>query len=205
MIFYESIYKRQTLTDLASKYCKSISWIQKQIFEYEPEYQFHNPRAVNLICDATFYGKRRDKLGTLVFKDSITKEILIWKHIQSETIKDYKYLLLELLALGYTINSITIDGKRGLYRAFKDYHVQVCHFHQKRIIQKYITKKPKLQSSKKLQKIMQRLTSTNETIFTTKLDTWYEVYKNFLAEKTLNEETGKERFKHAKLTLLIYT
>jgi len=31
-----------------------------------------------LICDATFYGKRRDKLGTLVFKDSIDKEILIW-------------------------------------------------------------------------------------------------------------------------------
>lgn len=43
---------------------------------------------MNLICDATFYGKRRDKLGTLVFKDSITKEVLIWEHIQSETIKD---------------------------------------------------------------------------------------------------------------------
>ena len=66
---------------MANKYNKSILWIQKQIFVYEPIYKAHNPRAVNLICDATFYGKRRDKLGTLVFKDSITKEILIWKHI----------------------------------------------------------------------------------------------------------------------------
>jgi hypothetical protein len=37
----------------------------------------HHPRAVNLVCDATFYGKRKDKLGTLVFKDVESKEILI--------------------------------------------------------------------------------------------------------------------------------
>jgi len=124
---------------------------------------------------------------------------LIWKHIQSETIKDYKYLLSELIDLGYTINSITIDGKRGLYKAFEDYPVQMCHFHQKRIIQRYITNHPKLQASKDLQKILQRLTSTNETIFTNKLDAWYETYKYFLAEKTFNETTGKEYFTHAKL------
>jgi len=67
------------------------------------------------------------------------------------------------------------------------------------IIQRYITKKPKLQASKDLQKIMQRLTFTNETIFTKKLDAWYEMYRDFLAEKTLNETTGKENYKHAKL------
>ena len=173
--------------------------MQKQIFEYEPVYKIHNPREVNLVCDATFYGKRKDKLGTLVFKDSITKEILVWKHIQSETIKDYKYLLNTLLELGYAINSITIDGKRGLYKAFKDYPVQMCHFHQKRIIQRYITKHPKLQASKDLQKILLRLTSTNETIFTKKLDAWHERHKDFLSERTLNEATGKESFTHAKL------
>lgn len=184
---------------MASEYKRSISWIQKQIFEYEPDYKIHNPRAVNLVCDATFYGKRKDKLGTLVFKDSITKEVLTWKHIQSETIKDYKYLLLELINLGYTINSITIDGKRGLYKAFEDYPIQMCHFHQKRIVQRYITKHPKLQASKDLQKILLRLTFTNKTIFSKNLDTWYEIHKGFLAEKTFNEATGKESFTHAKL------
>jgi len=184
---------------LASEYKRSISWVQKQIFEYEPEHKIHNPRAVNLVCDATFYGKRKDKLGTLVFKDSITKEVLVWKHIQSETIKDYKYLLAELINLGYSINSITIDGKRGLYKAFEDYPVQMCHFHQKRIVQRYITKHPKLQASKDLQKILLRLTSTNKVILTKNLDAWYVTYKDFLSEKTLNEVTGKENFIHAKL------
>lgn len=75
----------------------------------------------------------------------------------------------------------------------------MCHFHQKRMIQRYITQNQKLESSKALQKIMNRLTSTNETIFTKKFDAWYEKYKDFLAEKTLNEATGKESFTHAKL------
>ncbi len=78
------------MQNLSAEYHRSISWIQKQILEYEPAYIVHRPRATNLVCDATFYGKRKDKLGILVFKDSIIKEVLIWKHIQSETIKDYR-------------------------------------------------------------------------------------------------------------------
>lgn len=81
-----------------------------------------------MICDATFYGKRRDKLGTLFLIDSVTYEILIWKHIQSEKIAYYKYLLNELLGLGYKILSVTIDGKRGVLNVFKNYPVQMCHF-----------------------------------------------------------------------------
>jgi hypothetical protein len=64
----------------------------KQRDEYIIECKVHKPRAVNLVCDATFYGKRKDKLGTLVFKDVKSKEILIWKHIQSGTVKDHIYL-----------------------------------------------------------------------------------------------------------------
>lgn len=67
---------------------------------------------------ATFYGKRKDKLGTLVFKDNEAKEILIWKHIESETVQDYRYLKEELLTLGYVVQSATLDGKRGLYCRF---------------------------------------------------------------------------------------
>jgi len=86
-----------------------------------------------------------------------------------------------------------------LYKAFEDYPVQMCHFHQKRIVQRYITKHPKLQASKDLQKILLRLTSTNEVILTKNLDAWHETYKDFLSEKTLNEVTGKENITHAKL------
>jgi hypothetical protein len=64
----------------------------KQRYEYIVDYKVHHLRAVNLVCDATSYGKIKHKLGTLVFKDIESKEILIWKHIQGETVQDYRYL-----------------------------------------------------------------------------------------------------------------
>ncbi len=142
IIFEEYFLHRQTLKQLATKYNKSIPWIMKKRDEYIVDTKVHKPRAVNLICDTTFYGKRKDKSGTLVFKDNETKEILVWKHIESEIVKDYKYLKEELIALGYIIKSATLDGKRGLYKAFKDIPIQMCHFHQKKIVQRYITMRP---------------------------------------------------------------
>jgi len=134
-------------------------------------------------------------LGTLVFKDSITKEIVTWKHIQSEKVEDYNYLKDELLKQGYTIQSVVLDGKRGLYKAFDNIPKQMCHFHQKKIIQRYITMNPKLEASKDLKKIMTRLTQTNEKNFTEKLNNWYEKYKLFLDEKTISNTTVKLQFR----------
>ncbi len=152
-----------------------------------------------LVCDATFYGKRSDKLGTLVFKDITKTEVLIWKHIDSETIFDYKQLLQTLLDLGYTIEAIIIDGKRGLYNAFKDFPVQMCHFHQRKIINRYLTRNPRLEASKDLQKIMYGLTKTTQKKFTEKLDIWYLKYKDFLDEKSISSITAKEQFTHPRI------
>ncbi len=152
-----------------------------------------------LVCDATFYGKRSDKLGTLVFKDITQSEVLIWKHVDSETIFDYKQLLQELLDLGYTIQAIIIDGKRGLYKAFECFPVQMCHFHQRKTINRYLTRNPRLEASKDLQKIMYGLTKTTQAKFTTKLEAWYVKYKSFLDEKTISSLTGKEQFTHPRI------
>ena len=152
-----------------------------------------------IVCDATFYGKRRDKLGTLVFKDILENEVLIWKHIESELVKDYSQLIQELLDLGYTIKAVIIDGKRGLYRALNEYPIQMYHFHQKKTIQRYITRNPRLEAGKELQKIMKSLTKTTEFKFTKKLDVWHNKYQDFLAEKTINSLTLKESYKHKRL------
>jgi hypothetical protein len=92
LIFEEYFLHRQTLKQLSIKYNRSIPWIMKQRDEYMVDYKVHKPKPVNLICDATFYGKRKDKFGTLVFKDNESKEILVWKHIESELVKNYEYL-----------------------------------------------------------------------------------------------------------------
>lgn len=56
-------------------------WIKGQVDSYIPPIKKHNPREIILVVDATFYARKKDRIGTLVFKDNLTKEILIWKHI----------------------------------------------------------------------------------------------------------------------------
>ena len=75
----------------------------------------------------------------------------------------------------------------------------MCHFHQKKIIQRYITKNPKLEASQELKRVVSTLTKTTDLSFTIKLDQWYDKYKDFLNEKTINETTKKETFTHYRL------
>ena len=187
------------MNNLAQDYDRSIPWIRAKIFDYEPPEQTFNPRPVVIVCDATFYGKRKDKLGTLVFKDITKNEILIWKHIQTETVEDYKQLLNYLLFLGYTVNAIITDGFKGLSKAFKDYPIQLCQFHQRKTINRYLTRNPKLDIAIDLQKIMRNLTTTTEDKFTLKLDIWYEKYKDILLAKSINSITKKASYTHPKL------
>lgn len=135
----------------------------------------------------------------MVFKDIIRSEILIWKHIESERVKDYTYLLDELLSRGFSINGVVLDGKRGLFSAFHEYPVQMCHFHQKMILQRYLTRKPKLEASQELKKIASKLTTTTQIRFENKLDIWYKKHKAFINEKSINPTTGKGQYTHRRL------
>ncbi|MFT5661906.1 MAG: hypothetical protein ACI9TV_002554 [Sulfurimonas sp.] len=210
IIFNQYFYNKQTLKQLSSKYKRSIPWVRKQIYEYEPTYNTFIPRAVTIVADATFFGKRKDKFGVLVFKDVLTNRILIWKHIESEKLIEYIYLKDELISKGFTINGITVDGKRGLFRALEEFPVQMCHFHQKIIIHRYLTRRPKLEASKELKKIVSRLTTTTELRSKNKLDKWNEVHNEFINEKSINSITGKNNlhienlYRHIEVYKRIY-
>jgi hypothetical protein len=72
----------------------------------------------------------------------------------------------------------------------------MCHFHQKKIIQRYITKYPRLQAGKDLKIIMYNLTTTTEDRFTKKLDEWFKIYEDFIEELTVNPVTGECFYKY---------
>ncbi len=76
-----------------------------------------------------------------------------------------------------TLSKVLLLMAREAYiRLFKDISIQMYHFHQKKIVQRYITLRPKLEASKDLKKIVSRLIQTTEKNFTQKLDEWYEKY-----------------------------
>lgn len=154
-----------------------------------------------MVCDATFLGKRKygNQKGVLVFRDNSKKENLTWKHIEKEMVIDYLCLKLFLEKRGYTIQSVTIDGKRGVSKVFRGIPVQICQFHQVKTITSKLTRKPKLEAGVELRRISLTLTKTNEDVFTKELDVWYEKWKDFLNEKTLNVETGRKHYTHKRL------
>jgi hypothetical protein len=74
----------------------------------------------------------------------------------------------------------------------------MCHFHQVKIVKRYITQNPKLEASIELKKIVSRLKHTNEKNFKKKLNIWYKKYEEFLNEKTIISTTGKEQYTHPR-------
>ena len=137
------------------------------------------PNAITIVADATFFGRRSDRLGTLVFKDVISGKIIANKHIERENADDYKQLVDELLEKGFTIQAAVVDGKRGVAKAFGDIPVQMCHFHQIAIVKRYLTNKPKLEASIDLLKICRKLTFLTQERFTDALNIWHLKYKSF--------------------------
>ena len=157
------------------------------------------PREVILVMDATFFGKRIDKFGLIVAKDTKTLEPISYHFIHTESIAEYSRLKSSILSQGFMIQSITIDGKRGLFSLFADVPVQMCLFHQHAIVTRYLTRKPKLQASIDLKRITGYLGSVSEQKFVLLLDSWHKRHKEFLLEKTYNEETGKWRYTHRRI------
>lgn len=97
------------------------------------------------------------------------------------------------------IQGVTIDGKRGVSKAFGTIPVQMCHFHQVAIVKRYLTSRPKLEASIELLKICRRIPTTTQSRFTEALSQWHEKHKIFINEKTLNPSTLKYVSTHAKL------
>lgn len=166
---------------------------------FEPEAREVNPSVITIVADATFYGKKSDRLGTLVFKDIINDKIVACKHIETETSADYKQLVEEMIQQGFVIQGVTIDGKRGVAKTFGEIPVQMCHFHQIAIVKRYLTSRPKLEPSIELLKICRRIPTTTEARFTELLLQWHLKHKTFLEEKTFNPTTSRSVPTHAKL------
>ena len=200
-IFKEYFYGKQTFDQLSDKYKKGVKWVKKQISNYKVQPRKRSPRKVTVVCDATFFGKRKAKnqKGVLVFRDVIKKENLIWEHIFSEKVVNYLQLKFTLENKGYLIQAVVIDGRRGVPKVFKGIPLQLCQFHQIKTVTTKLTRKPKLEAGKELRKISLTLTKTTEKVFVKKLSDWHKKHEDFLEEKTLNIKTGKNSYTHKRL------
>ena len=66
---------------------------------------------------------------------------------------------------------------------FWDVPIQMWHFHQKQIITRYLTNRPKLEAGIELKKITAALCRTHERDFTDAMNNWHQKWSTFLKEK----------------------
>jgi hypothetical protein len=166
---------------LANEYDKSRGHIRARINRYVPTEKIHTPRALVLAIDATFWGKAN---GVIVARDPNERENLYVEEVTKETPDDYRKARRTLETLGYAIQGVVIDGKRGVREVFSDMPVQHCQFHQIKTVTKYLTRRPKTQAGWELRGITLTLARTTEREFTDRLNMWHERWQTFLSERT---------------------
>lgn len=134
----------------------------------------------------------------MLFKDSITGQILFKQYVKQETNKLYLSGIEEIARRGIKIQAIICDGRKGLLQLFESIPVQMCSFHQVAIIRRYLTIKPKMQASKELWEHVLLLVKTDKESFEGGLSAWHKKWSNFLNERKLDAR-GKNRYVHKRL------
>jgi len=147
-------------------------------------------------ADCTFFGRA---YGFIVFRALEIKQNVYAKALLYETVAEYQRGRMEIQKLGLKFKAIVLDGRPGVRNLFSDIPVQMCHFHQKQIIQRYLTLRPKLPASIELKAIVDTLTTTTEKIFTAEFTAWCDKWNDFLKERTVNPDTRRWSYTHKRV------
>lgn len=100
---------------------------------------------------------------------------------------------------GFTLSAIVLDGRPGVRNVFSDIPVQMCHFHQKKIIQRHLTLNPKLDAGIELKAIADKLCNSDEPQFTDQLNIWHIKWHGFLKERTTDPITRRWHYTHRRV------
>ena len=134
----------------------------------------------------------------MVFKDSISGQVLYKQYVKYETNQLYLKGIEEIARRGIKIQAIICDGRKGLLQLFNGIPVQMCNYHQIAIVRRYLTKKPKLPASKELWNHVLLLTKTDKESFEGGLIAWHTKWEKFLNERKIDAK-GKNRYIHRRL------
>lgn len=148
-----------------------------------------------LIIDTTYFGRRwhKDFFGIMVFRSHELKKNLLWKEISRENKQSFINWVKELESKWRKIKAIVSDGKKWVLWAIPWIPSQMCHFHQKQIIQRYITKDPILEANIELKEISESIWKFSRETLKLLIDDWYERYVVFLKEKNANNQLIHKR------------
>jgi hypothetical protein len=195
-LWHEYIFGKQTLKELSDRYLISVSSVRRRLQKQKTVRIISSQKSVVVLMDTTYWGRN---FGVMVFKDAHNKKILWRKFIDYETVAHYKEGIDWLENNGFEIQGIVCDGLRGMFSLSRQYKVQMCQYHQLKIVQRYLTKQPELEASKELLYIAKLLTHSDKEHFIAMFEAWAAKCDKFLKERSVDKKTKKSYFVHKKL------
>nr|WP_231923585.1 transposase [Gallibacterium genomosp. 3] len=97
--------------------------------------------------------------------DSNSNNIVSHYFVRTKKAIYYQLALNRLREKGYTIQSITCDGKRGLMKDLFNTPIQICQLHMIAIVIRKLRKKHQSQAGKELKIIIKTLTQSTKNKF----------------------------------------
>lgn len=146
--------------------------------------------------DCSFFGRGH---GIIVARCPELKKNLYCKEITTENRAVYEEARRYLKSAGFNIQAVVLDAKHGIKEVFSDLIVQICQYHQYKIVTRYLTNKPKTEAGQELKTIIGVLTGTDERLFTALLNAWYEKWNVFLKERTYNPDGKHWSYTHRRV------
>lgn len=196
-LFNEYVWKKQTYEQLSDEYGKSAPWLRKQIRAHEPPARVLTPGNVVVTADAFYF---RRGIGMMVFRSQALQTNLLWFSVAYETTWDYVRGMNELEQQGWVIQALVMDGRKGVREALEGrFPVQMCHFHQVQIVNRYLTRNPQLTGAIALAALTETLSQTTEAAFTAALAAWWTKWEAFTIQRTISEQrtsTGRHKWSY---------
>lgn len=210
--FRKWVLERQTYKTLSRDSGLSTSTLQRLFYaclESSPEVKIITRSNVHLRLDATYF----EQFCLVCYQDDEDGYTQLIRFTDGEHYREIKEDLDNLIKLGVRIESITTDGHKSILKAIKkalpDVIVQRCLVHIQRMCLLWLTRLPKHPAGIELRKLalslMQIRTGNDRLYWTKQLGEWYNRHKEYLQQKTYNENTGRYWYTHKALRRSYFT
>ena len=210
--FKKWVVERQTFKTLSRDSGLSIRLLQRLFYRYldqSPSVNIIKRSKVHLRVDATYFAQ----FCVLCYQDHFDGYTQLIRFSDGEHFAEIKEDLDNLIKLGVQIESITTDGHKSILKAIKksipDVFAQRCLVHIQRMCLLWLTRFPQHTAGTELRRLvlmLLRIKSDNDRIFWTKeLDLWFDRHKEYLLQKTVNEESGRYWYTHKLLRRSFFT
>lgn len=206
MWFRKWVIERQ-IYDLLSRDSKlSKRTLQRtfaSILEQSPRVKIIKRESVNLRMDATYF----EQFCLVGYQDDFDGYTQLIRFTNGEHYEEIKEDLENLIRLGVQLESITTDGHKSILKAINkavpNVTVQRCLVHIQRMCLIWLTRYPKHIAGQELRSLVLMLlkikTNNDKLFWTNELNAWYNRHKEYVNEKTYNDQTGRYWYTHKLL------